>query len=95
MVRFFLSLLSVLFVAAPSLAAPCISADPGPAVSTPFATIAPQQQRMSPDLAEWPGAPCVTDADCGDLRCCDGVCADSCRADDAIFNAESAQTPRP
>jgi hypothetical protein len=30
-------------------------------------------------LAEWPGAPCINDADCGELKCCDKVCAQSCR----------------
>lgn len=30
-------------------------------------------------LAEWPGAPCVSNADCGTLQCCNKVCAESCR----------------
>ncbi|WP_022663423.1 hypothetical protein [Paucidesulfovibrio longus] len=44
-------------------------------------------------LAEWPGAPCINDADCGELKCCDKICADSCR-DAAPLSGGSAASLR-
>jgi|GEM_PF-2590809 len=48
-----------------------------------------------PGPAEWPGAPCVTDADCGELQCCNGVCAESCNNAAPLRSALHRQTRCP
>ena len=30
------------------------------------------------DQGNWIGAPCISDSDCGDYKCCSGACAESC-----------------
>lgn len=48
-------------------------------------------RERTPLRAEWPGAPCINDSDCGALKCCRKVCAASCR--DAV-PAGSPSAPR-
>ncbi|MGE4292911.1 MAG: hypothetical protein AB7E32_11965 [Desulfovibrio sp.] len=74
------TLLLYLDVSAPARADVCRAPDgPNEALASAVARSAMPGQGDVPFLAEWPGAPCINDADCGKLKCCNKVCAPSCR----------------